>query len=338
MALPDLPAKGESPWYDKRQAFDVAVKTELEGRLSEAQLSTTIDQHLGDTVDPVVSQLAAEAVGKEIASQTLSYSLVWGLQVNLETKSNATTGSGSPAFTSPGRFGMCLSGGALKVGGLVSVAEPGPAESLTIEGWAKATAAPTGVSRRVLFAVSSQALYVAAEATTGYASVTTDSNRRWVSTTSICDGAWHHIAVTLTRNANTTTCTGFWIDGVAAANAPSGSPIAAAWNPAGVRVGGLDVSTNFDWYGAGTEGLLDEVRVSVGARYVGTFTAPTEFFNWDSKTLLLAHLDSTDYSQAETSQAYPRRPVGALGGSVTYVGPIQPTDWVKNDQWIEVEE
>lgn len=288
--------------------------------------------------DKYMPQSVADvATALDNANQTLSYSLVWGLQVNLETSANATTGSGSPAFGTPGKFGTCLSAGVLNVGGLTSVAEPAPAASITVEGWAKAVAAPTGVSRRVLFAISSQALYVAAEATTGFASVTLDSSRRWISSTNICDGAWHHIAVTLTRSANTTTCTGFWIDGVAAANSASGTATAASWNPAGVRVGGIDVSTNFDWYGAGTVGLLDEVRVSAGARYTAAFTPPTEVFKWDSKTLLLAHLDSTAYSQAATIQAYPRRPVGALGGSVTYIGPSQPTDWVKNDQWIEVD-
>lgn len=38
MALPDLPAENENPWYDKRNAFDQAVKAALEGPLSEASL------------------------------------------------------------------------------------------------------------------------------------------------------------------------------------------------------------------------------------------------------------------------------------------------------------
>lgn len=43
MALPELPAENEDPWFVKRNAFDQAVKSELEGRLSEDQLSATID-------------------------------------------------------------------------------------------------------------------------------------------------------------------------------------------------------------------------------------------------------------------------------------------------------
>jgi hypothetical protein len=41
MTLPALPAENEDPWYAKRAAFDLAVKTDLEGRLSDASLSTT---------------------------------------------------------------------------------------------------------------------------------------------------------------------------------------------------------------------------------------------------------------------------------------------------------
>lgn len=39
--LPALPAENEDPWYGKRQAFDLAVKGQLEGPLSETELSAT---------------------------------------------------------------------------------------------------------------------------------------------------------------------------------------------------------------------------------------------------------------------------------------------------------
>ena len=38
MTLPALPAENEDPWYEKRNAFDLAVKSDLEGRLSDAEL------------------------------------------------------------------------------------------------------------------------------------------------------------------------------------------------------------------------------------------------------------------------------------------------------------
>lgn len=34
------------------------------------------------------------------------------------------------------------------------------------------------------------------------------------------------------------------------------------------------------------------------------------------------------------SGAYPARPVGLPGGAVRYIGPVQPTDWLTNDEWI----
>lgn len=59
MALPELPAENEDPWFVKRNAFDQAVKSELEGRLSEAQLSATI----GDVAIPAAEGAAAEFLG-----------------------------------------------------------------------------------------------------------------------------------------------------------------------------------------------------------------------------------------------------------------------------------
>jgi hypothetical protein len=44
MTLPVLPAENEDPWYAKRNAFDLAVKSDLEGRLSDAELSATFGQ------------------------------------------------------------------------------------------------------------------------------------------------------------------------------------------------------------------------------------------------------------------------------------------------------
>lgn len=39
MTLPVLPAENADPWYETRNTFDLAVKSDLEGRLSDAQLS-----------------------------------------------------------------------------------------------------------------------------------------------------------------------------------------------------------------------------------------------------------------------------------------------------------
>jgi hypothetical protein len=49
MTLPVLPAENDDPWYEKRNAFDLAVKADLEGRLSDAELSATIGGVVFDT-------------------------------------------------------------------------------------------------------------------------------------------------------------------------------------------------------------------------------------------------------------------------------------------------
>lgn len=35
-----------------------------------------------------------------------------------------------------------------------------------------------------------------------------------------------------------------------------------------------------------------------------------------------------------TGTAYPPRPAGLAGGQVRYIGPVQPTDWLDNDEWV----
>lgn len=56
MALPQLPAENETHWYAKRNAFDQAVKGELEGRLSEAGLTATIDDAIAADVPRLIGE------------------------------------------------------------------------------------------------------------------------------------------------------------------------------------------------------------------------------------------------------------------------------------------
>lgn len=35
-----------------------------------------------------------------------------------------------------------------------------------------------------------------------------------------------------------------------------------------------------------------------------------------------------------TNGAYPARPPGLVGGQVRYIGPVQPSDWLPNDEWV----
>lgn len=67
MTMPALPAEGEFWWYTKRQAFDDAVRTALEGRLSQADLDAAyaalIHEHVAadvtDFEDAVNALIAA---------------------------------------------------------------------------------------------------------------------------------------------------------------------------------------------------------------------------------------------------------------------------------------
>lgn len=42
MALPELPVQGQNPWFTPRNNWDLAVKTDLEGRLGPAGLNASI--------------------------------------------------------------------------------------------------------------------------------------------------------------------------------------------------------------------------------------------------------------------------------------------------------
>lgn len=63
MVLPDLPARGQNPWYTPRNNWDVAVKSELEGRLSEASLDTRYRTYTDDELADAIAGLTKASVG-----------------------------------------------------------------------------------------------------------------------------------------------------------------------------------------------------------------------------------------------------------------------------------
>lgn len=64
MALPVLPVQGQNPWFVPRNAWDLAVKTEIEGRLSEASLATFRGSYITDQQYPsLTAAIAALPVG-----------------------------------------------------------------------------------------------------------------------------------------------------------------------------------------------------------------------------------------------------------------------------------
>lgn len=82
MALPNLPAQGQNPWYTPRNNWDLAVKSELEGRLSDSSLRG---------VFPTKSQMPVNALDYAAVSGTDQTS-------NLQAAVNATPVGGSLVF------------------------------------------------------------------------------------------------------------------------------------------------------------------------------------------------------------------------------------------------
>lgn len=67
MALPTLPVQGQNPWFTPRNNWDEAVKSELEGRLSAAQLSGTFARRVSVDVRDF------GAVGDGVADDTAAF-------------------------------------------------------------------------------------------------------------------------------------------------------------------------------------------------------------------------------------------------------------------------
>ena len=57
VVLPVLPAENEDPWYAKRQAFDIAVKGQIEGPLSESGLNSVYSKLGGGSTQRLLSIL-----------------------------------------------------------------------------------------------------------------------------------------------------------------------------------------------------------------------------------------------------------------------------------------
>ena len=263
--------------------------------------------------------------GVEANTANLMYSLVHAPQ---EATGTLTTVRGTPTFVA-GKFGNAvqgnLSASVLSAAGV----NPEPSTNLTIECWLRSTAAAPSGGADVLWAFGNT-LWLSVEPITGklWFSAAGEGTTDVKSAESICDGLWHHIAVEIRRVAGKTELIRFWIDGAPVPGTVT--PVAKTWNTT-ITLGGLAIS-GYDLPGWVS---LDEFRIWAGKKYSGTFTPPTEPFAWEQNTVLLAHLDTLAISLPGPA-AYPPRPSGAPGGSVTYTGPSEPTDWETNDRWVQI--
>lgn len=150
MTLPALPAENEDPWFEKRNAFDVAVKTDLEGRLSDAALSATIGAEIHDAqgvwVDytPTVSGMTlgnATVTGRYLRQGAICFvvtQIVWG---STSVMLGPTVAISLPVNAS--RLPMIAPGGMMTDAGVTTVtafitSQPG---ALSVWGWAAGAAA-----------------------------------------------------------------------------------------------------------------------------------------------------------------------------------------------------
>lgn len=284
--------------------------------VNEAQIPPLVAESLAE--DGTVVAAAAAAVGAALASSKQSFSLPW---ITTFTTGNGVVVRGTPTFTA-GKFGNALTTGVLNCDNLF----PEPVGyTQTIECWVKSSTIPS--TKEAIIWGTQNSMWLSAQEGTGFARFTLafTTGSRATSTVNICDGAWHHVAVSLTRESGTTILKGFWVDGVpTGATAPTN---ARTW-PIDLIIGGHWTDATYDW-----SGQIDDLRVSVGQIYSGTFTPPTVANSRNGRTLIIAPLDSL--SMTAGNEGYAARPSAALDGTVTYIGPVQPSDWHTDDRWVK---
>jgi hypothetical protein len=103
-----------------------------------------------------------------------------------------------------------------------------------------------------------------------------------VSSTSVSNGTWYHLAIV--RNGTTFT---LYVNGTSEATYTSSASVDSG-NYKNLFLGAVN--------GNYSNGHTDEIRISNSARYTANFTAPTAPFQNDANTLLLLHMDGTDAS------------------------------------------
>ena len=102
--------------------------------------------------------------------------------------------------------------------------------------------------------------------TTGYAAFDAAASGMVVGTSNVCDGNWHHIAIT-----NSATTLRLFVDGTQQASVASGSTSYGIAGP--YRIGSY-LGSNYP-----VNGYIDDFRITKGiARYTANFTPPTSAF------------------------------------------------------------
>lgn len=255
------------------------------------------------------------------AGKDASVTLVYGSE---KTAGPTNTDHGTPVFGAPARHGSSLTGGVLRAGAVCPEPE---GWALTVEAWVLSGTVSTDGSVKVAFSLGND-LWVAAD-TSGRAFITLSKtpDSRVFSTVNICDGAWHHVAVTVTRRNGVTQLVRFFVDGVEVIG--SAPTTAQAWNT-NLYVRGITVAS-YDWQGA-----VDSIRASIGEIYTKNFTPSASELPVTPRTLVRGTFEDQNIMDVAV-RSYGTRPSAETtpAGSVTYVGPMRPSDWLTDDRWVK---
>lgn len=157
------------------------------------------------------------------------------------------------------------------------------------------------------------------------------SQRTIIGTIDVCDGAWHHVAVTRNRSNGDMAV---YVDGTRDAffaGGPSGdvhwddnNPFPDTWDPY-ICFGGEKHALDAGQY----NGFMDELRISKVLRYTGTsYSVPTAPFVSDSDTVALYHFDEgAGTTVGDTSGASG----GPSNGTFTTGGASSGPTWEDSD-------
>lgn len=188
---------------------------------------------------------------------------------------------GTAASYTAAEFGNGLNGGYGYVFGITPGAPP-----FAFECWAKVAAPLAGA------VIGCGPLQVFSLVTSGFLSITDGAGTQHASTTNICDGVFHHIAVTIDASANVVA----YVDGVSILTFTVASLTSARWlnekYPLMIRSKATNgvATSNSTW----TNGIIDEVAIWNSLKYTTGFTPPVApYVGTEANLLGVWHLDNS---------------------------------------------
>jgi hypothetical protein len=304
-------------------------ESEVPDRLSESSLSASMADALTaeDIPGQVTAAVAADATVVDAAAAAVDDALA-GLNVEQivfygSDLGTLSTHHGTPAYSATGLSGGVLND--LDIADYLSSggASAGTITTGTIEGFL--TIPATGALKVALardytfwMGVAANGKPTAQYGNTGYP----EAEVVLIGPSVVATGVPKHYALVFNNGAGT-----LYYDGARVAT--NAAVRHAAAPTIGLIVGGLGIVNTYDW-----SGTISDVRLSDVARYSGaTYTVPTAPFTMDDDTVALMPL-TTDNSVTLRAESYPPRP-SIRAGLVKYKGPVEPTDWLTGDEWVQ---